>query len=268
MSKELDVPSLTREEIERYARGDFSVLLDGRDPKVDAQDPVHVYWTVVAVCRWLVVLAALGYAGYVFFWGGAWGPFWVMCGVALLLEGALWLPCLPAYVEGRRLRRKLQDRCKHIKEMEARILEMRALISLKRTEHLQQEAYKSALRAEIAQLQAQCAAMEAKGLELERLEAQRRLEQEARESRRRLEIAVAAVEADRLEASAWRMEMTAKQLELKLHQADLFESLSGIEDKAQDRIIAAYEQGFDHGKRGIVISLKHLRHLRVVEESA
>lgn len=138
--------------------------------------------------------------------------------------------------------------------MEALNSQMQVELSQKQVEIAQKEACRSALRAE--------------AMELERLMLQRKIDQEAREARQRLEIACTAIEADRLEVAAWRMEITAKQLELKLNQADLFESLSAIEDNAQDRILAAYEQGVDHGKRGIVIPHKYLRHLRVVEESA
>lgn len=201
----------------------------------------------VYIARRVCAAVAVGAAIFAFFWGATWAPVWIAAGGCIGITGGLWAPVPVLRAQGWRLRRKLEKR-------RAEIVQLEILNSQRAAEIAQKQAYISALRTEKVQL--------------ERLLAQRKVEQEAREARQRLEIACAAVEADRLEAAAWRMELTAKQLELKLGQADLFESLSAIEDNAQDRIIAAYEQGFDHGKRGIAIPLKHLRHLRVVDESA
>ncbi|MFG3586576.1 hypothetical protein [Streptomyces sp. NPDC047990] len=197
------------------------------------------------VARDLCVPAAVAAAIVALVWDVTWLPVWIAAGAWTGISVGLWAPVPVLLIKAWRLRKKLEKR-------EAEIIQLQILNSQRQAELDQRKAYITALNTE--------------RLELERTLAQRQLELEAREARQRLEIACAAIEADRLEAAAWRMEHTAKQLELTLEQADLFESLSVIEDSAQDRILAAYEQGVDHGKRGIVI--KQLRHLRVVEESA
>ncbi|MFE5079926.1 hypothetical protein [Streptomyces mirabilis] len=201
----------------------------------------------VYVARRVCVPVAVGAAICALVWDTTWMPVWVATGVWIGITGGLWAPFPFLKAQGWLLRRKLEKR-------RAEIVQLQILNSQRAAEIAQRHAYISALRAEKAQL--------------ERLLAQRQLEQEAREARRRLEIACAAIEADRLEAAAWRMELSVKQVELKLEQADLFESLSAIEGNAQDRIIAAYEQGFDHGQRGIALASKYARHLRIVEDSA
>lgn len=201
----------------------------------------------VYVARRVCVPVAVAAAILATTWGTAWALVWIAAGAWIGITVGLWAPA-PV------LMFKIWRRRREIEKQRARLRE------------LQQE--KIQLDILHAQRQTQIAALGAEKLELERMLAQRKLEQEARGARQRLDIACAAIEADRLEAAAWRMELTAKELELKLGQADLFESLSAIEDNAQDRIIAAYEQGVEHGRRGIVIPPKYLRHLRVVDESA
>jgi hypothetical protein len=192
-------------------------------------------------------VVAVGAAIAALIWDVTWTPVWAAGGLATGLEAGFWAPVPLLMAQKWWLHWQVEKK-------RAMILQLQILHSQRATEISQREAHLSALRAENA--------------ELERLLVQRKLEKQARDTRRRLEIACAAIEADRLEAAAWRMEHTARQLEVKLEQADLFESLSAIEDNAQDRIIAAYQQGFDHGQQGIVIPIKALRHLRVAEESA
>ncbi|MFF4347570.1 hypothetical protein [Streptomyces sp. NPDC001530] len=201
----------------------------------------------VYIARRVCAAVAVGAAICALVWDTTWMPVWPATGAWIGITGGLWAPVPFLRITLWRRGREIEKRRAQIRELQQEKIQLDIL-------HTQRQAHITALRAE--------------KLELERLLAQRMLEQEAREARQRLEIACAAVEADRLEAAAWRMELTAKQLELKLGQADLFESLSAIEDDAQDRIMAAYQQGVDHGKRGIIIPLKHLRHLRVVDESA
>lgn len=197
--------------------------------------------------RTMCAVVAVGAAIVGLIWNVTWMPVWIAAGAWIGLTAGFWAPCLPLMIRNWHLRKQVEKQRARIQELRRETLQLNILSE-------QRQAHLSALRAE--------------KLELERMLAQRHLEQEAREARRLLEIACAAIEADRLEAAAWRMDYTAKQLEVKLSQADLFESLSAIEDNAQDRIIAAYQQGFDHGQQGIVIPIKQLRHLRVVEESA
>lgn len=225
------------------------------DPEGSDSNP-YDGWAVVSAFRIRTALfwTTLAYAVYAFFWDAGWLPFWALAATLVGLSCALYMPILKLQIRGLRLRRSVKKREAQIADLQSEGVQLRIL-------RCQQEA-------EIAQKEAQLSALRRENLEMERLMLQRRVEQEAREARQRLEIACAAIEADHLEAAAWRMELSVKQLELKLGQADLFESLSAIEDNAQDRILAAYEQGIDHGKRGIVIPPKFLRHLRVVEESA
>lgn len=216
------------------------------------------------------ICAAVAVAGAVcaYVWGFTWTPVWLGAGSFIGITIGLWAELVWLKIEGWGLRRQVERREAQVRTLQAQVEAAKQATHRARQERIQLEILGSQLKAELAQKEAYCSALRAEQLEMERLMVQRKVEQMARETRQRLEIACAAVEADRLEAAAWRMELTAKQLELKLNQADLFESLSVIEDNAQERIIAAYEQGHDHGKRGIVIPIKHLRHLKVVEESA
>lgn len=201
----------------------------------------------VYVARRVCVPVAVGAAILALVWDTTWMPVWIAAGVWIGITVGLWAPAPVLMFKIWRRRKEVERQRALLRELE------------------QQKVQLGILQ---AQQGAHIAALEAQRLELERMLAQRKLEQEARAARQRLDIACAAIEADRLEAAAWRMELTVKQLEVKLEQADLFESLSAIEDSAQDRIMAAYQQGVDHGKRGIVIPPKLLRHLRVVDESA
>ena len=210
--------------------------------------PLRVVYNVRTACAFVAFVA--GAAALI--WDISWWPLWIAAGAWTCFTAGLWAPCLPLLIK---------SRIELIEKQQAELLAVRQTT-------IQLELLHSQRETELAQKDAYITALQTQVLELERLAVQRKLEQEAREARQRLEIACAAIEADRLEAAAWRMEVTAKQLEVKLNQADLFESLAAIDDHAQDRIIAAYEQGFDHGQRGIVVPIKQLRHLRVVEESA
>ncbi|MFJ9427561.1 hypothetical protein [Streptomyces sp. NPDC101249] len=198
--------------------------------------------------------AAAMAAVYAVFWDGSWTPFWTAVGVILCVRMGARLQLWKLEMQGLQLEREGAQRREKILLLQQELAATEARLHRARVERIQLEAHRSAIRAE--------------NLEAERLLLQRKIDQEARDARRHLEIACAAVEADRLEAAAWRMELNAKQLELKLNQADLFETLSVIDDNAQDRIMAAYEQGFDHGQRGIVLPRKYGRRLRVVEDSA
>lgn len=215
-----------------------------------------VYFTRT-VCAYVAVVSGAG----VLIWDVSWWPAWLAACAWTGITAGLWSPVLPLMIQNWYLRWQVMRRDKLIVKQRDQLLALRQ-------ERIQLELLYSQRQTEIAQKNAYAAALKTQLLELERMVAQRKLEQEARDARRRLDAACAAIEADRLEAAAWRMEFTVKQLEIKLNQADLFESLSVIDDNAQDRIIAAYEQGFDHGQRGIVVPIKQLRHLKVVEESA
>ena len=208
----------------------------------------------VYVARTVCAVVAVAAGTVALIWDITWVPALIAAGAWIGITAGLWAPVLPLAIRNWSMRRQIEKRQQQIQGLRQEAIQLQIL-------HSQREA-------EIAQKNAYITALQAERLELERLLAQRRLEQEARETRQRLQIAHAAIEADRLEAAAWRVEFTARQLEIKLGQADLFESLSAIEDNAQDRIIAAYEQGFDHGQRGIVFPIKQLRHLRIVEDSA
>lgn len=205
--------------------------------------------------------AVIAYAVYALFWDASWGPIWALCGLVAFFEVGLRGFVWRYKIEGRRLRRQVEKRYAEIRELKALHAQQQILLE-------QTQAHAAALRAENAQKRALIAALETRLMEFERLQLQRRLEQEAREARRKLDLAVAAIEADLLEAAAWRMDVTAKQLELKIQQAGYFQSLSELEENTQERILSAYETGHDHGRRGIVIPAKFSRHLRVVEESA
>jgi len=209
------------------------------------------------ICAYVAVVA--GVAALI--WDVSWWPLWGAASTWTGITAGLWAPVVPLMIKNWYLRRQVAHRNELIVKQRDQLLALRQ-------ERIQLELLYSQRQAEIAQKNAYITALKTQALELERLAVQRKLEQESREARRRLEIACAAIEADRLEAAAWRMEFTAKQLENKLNQADLFESLEAIDDNAQDRILAAYEQGFEHGQRGIVVPIKQLRHLRVVDESA
>ncbi|MEV8546271.1 hypothetical protein [Streptomyces sp. NPDC051572] len=222
----------------------------------------------VYIARRICVPVAVGAAILAIVGVTTWVPVCITAGVWIGITIGLWAPYFPLKIKGWSLRRQVERREEQIRTLRAEVEAAKQATHRARQERIQLEILASQLKTEIAQKQAYCSALRTENLEMERLMVQRKVEQVARETRQRLEIACAAVEADRLEAAAWRMELTVKQLELKLNQADLFESLSVIEDNAQERIIAAYEQGHDHGKRGIVIPIKHLRHLKVVEESA
>lgn len=211
--------------------------------------------------RTVCAVVAVGAAIVGLIWDVTWVPVWIAGGLWIGLTAGFWAPCLPLLIKSWLLNREVESRRREVERQQAQL-------HVLRQERIQLELLHSQRQAEIAQKNAYIAALKAQLLELERLAVQRKLEQQAREARQRLEIACAAIEADRLEAAAWRMEFTAKQLEIKLNQADLFESLEAIDDNAQDRILAAYEQGFEHGQRGIVVPIKQLRHLRVVDESA
>lgn len=226
------------------------------------------WWHTFEALECAAIATAVAGAAYAFFWGGGWLIFWIAAVVAAVAELSWRVPVWALRLVGWRLRRQIRRRDEEIRCLTEELRDVRRDTALLRMERHRTEMLSSQLRAEGVQQQACISAIRAEILELQRLEKQRELEKEARAARRRLDIACAAIEADRLEAAAWRMEMTVKQIEVKLNQADLFESLSSIDNNAQDRIIAAYEQGIDHGKRGIVVPLKHLRHLRVVEESA
>lgn len=212
--------------------------------------------------------AAVGAAVCALFWDVGWTPFWVAAGVIIGVQLGMRSHLWSLQIKGMRLRREVDRRSAEIRALQQEIAFREEQTHRARIERIQLEALNSQLKAQEIQLEAYYSALRAENLQMERLLVQRKVEQAAREARQRLDVACAAIEADRLEAAAWRMEFTAKQLEVKLNQADLFESLSAIEDNAQDRILAAYKQGVDHGMRGIVIPYKNLRHLRVVEESA
>lgn len=226
------------------------------------------WWYALFALGRAAIAAAIAGAAYAFFWDGGWLIFWIAAAVAAGAELCWQVQVWALRLVGWRLRRQIRRRNEQIRSLAEQLRGVRHDTALLRMERHRTEMLTSQLRAEGAQQKAYISALRAEILELQRLEKQRELEKEARAARRRLDIACAAIEADRLEAAAWRMEMTVKQIEVKLNQADLFESLSSIDNNAQDRIIAAYEQGVDHGKRGVVVPLKHLRHLKVVEEAA
>ncbi|WP_329471719.1 hypothetical protein OIE75_20450 [Streptomyces sp. NBC_01723] len=212
---------------------------------------------LIGIFFWTRNVAAAGTALcalYALFGGGGWLPALIGLAATAACEGGCWAPVLYAWIGLLRAKRQTL-------RSEARVRQLELL-------RAQNELILAQKAAQIEFIRAQNAALRAEKVELERLLLQRRLEQEARDVRQRLDIAVASVEADLLEAAAWRMDMTAKQLEVKLTQADYLSKLADVEEDAQERILRAYEKGVEHGERGIVVPAKSFRHLRVVEESA
>ena len=215
-----------------------------------------LYWA-----RNITAMGAIGYAVYALAVGGQWFPFFAGLAIAAACEALCWAPVLYMWMAVGYQRRRTRIAQSELRQLQLLNAQNELVLEQKR-------AHIAALKAEKAQLDALISALKTEALELERLQVQRRLEQEAREVRRKLDIAVASVEADILEAAAWRMDVTAKQLELKMMQADYFSCLANVEEDAQERILRAYEKGVEHGRHGLEIPAKLSRHLRIVEESA
>lgn len=212
--------------------------------------------------RWVDVACFLSYCGFLvaafgapaaLFWDASW---------SLAIGGvALWLGTILAWeisilglrieiVRNRRLGDKLQARNQQ-KQIE--LLQMQSLLA-------QTKAEGAALRAEASAKQAELVA-------LRRLESQMRAELYAREllaEQQRVRMAYQRIELNQLELQAEASERRAAQIQIRLEQAQLWKVLAQGEETNQDKILAAYETGYEHGKAGVMFG----RHLRLVEDSA
>ncbi|MFF3060899.1 hypothetical protein [Streptomyces sp. NPDC057909] len=126
-------------------------------------------------------------------------------------------------------------------------------------------------QAHTAAIQAQESAMRAEIAEKDRLHAQLRTElatKQLLQEQRNANMAVRRLELAQLETKAEWAEYRVTQAELRLEQARMWRLLARSQDEAQDKILAAYREGYGHGRQGVSFTTLLGRHLRLVEDSA